>query len=118
MELTSRQRRSTVAGGHSSAAGTNDDQNPECAALLLSSNAGVGNGAGVTAYGSKPTTPGNKFEQEVSLGITLVSISVLFIACQSVKIIPDLYEMTTCRATATGSSLQCPSTQVIETMIR
>ena len=32
-------------------------------------------------------------QQEVSLAITLVSISLLFIVCQSVKIITDVYEL-------------------------
>ena len=31
--------------------------------------------------------------QERSLGITLIAISVLFIICQSIKIIPRLHEM-------------------------
>ena len=34
--------------------------------------------------------------QEHKLGILLVSISILFISCQSFKIIPDLYEVMYC----------------------
>ena len=37
-----------------------------------------------------------KQEQEVSLAITLVTIALLFICCQSVKLITDIYEMTYC----------------------
>ena len=32
-------------------------------------------------------------QQEVNLAITLVAISLLFIVCQSVKIITDVYEL-------------------------
>ena len=39
-------------------------------------------------------------KREANLGIVLVSISVLFIVCQSVKIIPDVYEVFTCRLTS------------------
>ena len=39
-------------------------------------------------------------KREANLGIVLVSISVLFIVCQSVKIIPDVYEVFTCRITS------------------
>ena len=31
--------------------------------------------------------------REANLGVVLISISILFIACQSVKIIPDVYEV-------------------------
>ena len=31
--------------------------------------------------------------REANLGVVLISISVLFIVCQSVKIIPDVYEV-------------------------
>ena len=37
-----------------------------------------------------------KQEQEVSLAITLVAIAILFVCCQSVKLITDIYEMTYC----------------------
>ena len=37
------------------------------------------------------------FSQEVSLAITLVFISLLFIVCQSVKLIADVYEYIHCR---------------------
>ena len=33
--------------------------------------------------------------REANLGVVLISISVLFIVCQSVKIIPDVYEVHT-----------------------
>ncbi len=32
-------------------------------------------------------------KREANLGVVLISISVLFIVCQSVKIIPDVYEV-------------------------
>ena len=35
--------------------------------------------------------------REANLGIVLISVSVLFILCQSVKLIPDIYEVVTCR---------------------
>ena len=34
--------------------------------------------------------------QEINLAVTLVAISLLFICCQSIKIIPDVYEMIYC----------------------
>ena len=37
-----------------------------------------------------------KQEQEVNLAITLVTIALLFICCQSVKLITDIYEMIYC----------------------
>ena len=40
--------------------------------------------------------------REANLGIVLVSISVLFILCQSVKIVPDLYEVIYCRIGTSG----------------
>ena len=40
--------------------------------------------------------------REANLGIVLISISVIFIICQSVKIVPDLYEMIYCRIGTTG----------------
>ena len=59
-----------------------------------------------------------QIEQEISLGLTLVGISLLFIICQSVKIIPDLYEMTCKKEEDERSNLQCQSTPFIETLIR
>ena len=41
-------------------------------------------------------------KREANLGIVLVSISVLFIVCQSVKIIPDVYEVFTCRISSSA----------------
>lgn len=35
-------------------------------------------------------------KREANLGVVLISISILFIICQSVKIIPDLYEVAWC----------------------
>ena len=32
-------------------------------------------------------------QQETSLGLTLVAISILFIVCQSVKLVPDFLEL-------------------------
>ena len=58
----------------------------------------------------------NTLEQEISLGMTLVSISMLFILCQSVKIIPDVYELI-CEKDQ-HSNMDCPSTPFIDTIIR
>ena len=41
-------------------------------------------------------------QREANLGIVLISISVMFIICQSVKIIPDVYEVLFCRIGTTG----------------
>ena len=60
-------------------------------------------------------------EQEISLGITLVAVSVLFIACQSVKIVPDLYELIFCgkhTEVKDGGTMECPSTRAIDGIIR
>jgi len=63
-----------------------------------------------------------------------VSISVLFIVCQSVKIIPDMYEVFTCRITSlsavpktvlTGPGcpavdlvpLKCPTTPLVDSIV-
>ena len=61
-------------------------------------------------------------KQELSLGLTLVAISVLFIVCQSVKLIPDLYELF-CSSTgittqSTSGQVTCHSTKTIDTLIR
>ena len=55
--------------------------------------------------------------QEISLGITLVSISVLFIICQSLKVIPDLYEIWICKPDE-KIGLDCPTTPMINELIR
>ena len=58
---------------------------------------------------------------EVDLGITLVAISMMFIFCQSVKLIPDIYEMITCDhfALAQKNEMErmegCSSTVIIDT---
>ena len=61
-------------------------------------------------------------QQELSLGLTLVTISILFILCQSVKIVPDLYERF-CRSkgitsTSISGKVTCHSTKFIDTLIR
>ena len=61
-------------------------------------------------------------QQELSLGLTLVTISILFILCQSVKIVPDLYERF-CRSkgitsTSISGEVTCHSTKFIDTLIR
>ena len=61
-------------------------------------------------------------KQELSLGLTLVAISVLFIVCQSVKLIPDLYELF-CSSTgittqSTSGQVTCHTTITIDTLIR
>ena len=52
-----------------------------------------------------------KQRQEHKLGIMLVSISLLFILCQSFKIIPDLYEVLVCE------SEHCDTTPFVQTCI-
>ncbi len=39
-----------------------------------------------------PTKQGSFQEREINLAITLVLISLLFVFCQSFKLIPDIYE--------------------------
>ena len=48
-----------------------------------------------------------KQRQEHKLGILLVAISILFILCQSFKIIPDLYEIIFC-SDSSGNCLSTP----------
>ena len=40
--------------------------------------------------------------REANLGFVLMCISIIFIICQSVKIVPDLYEMIYCRIGTSG----------------
>ena len=61
-------------------------------------------------------------QQELSLGLTLVIISILFIVCQSVKLIPDFYELF---CSTSGIVIQsqsghqtCHSTKSIDILIR
>jgi len=55
----------------------------------------------------------DKQRQEHRLGILLVGISVLFISCQSFKIIPDVYEVIYCEEPSSG----CDTTPFISTCI-
>jgi len=59
-------------------------------------------------------------QNELSLGLTLVAISILFIVCQSVKLVPDLYELF-CPYEVTSQSISgyttCHSTKLIDTFI-
>ena len=55
--------------------------------------------------GNQPSSPVEmtaRQRREANLGIVLVSISVLFIICQSVKIIPDVYEIIYCKRPGTS----------------
>ena len=49
----------------------------------------------------RPTTQKRTFlrkqQEEHSLGIILILMSILFIVCQSLKIVPDIYEIIVCR---------------------
>lgn len=63
-------------------------------------------------------------EQEVSMAVTLVGISMLFICCQSIKLIPDIYEVVYCSGDENGSDpsliqvgLRCQTTPLIEKII-
>ena len=54
--------------------------------------------------------------QEHKLGVLLVSISILFICCQSFKIIPDIYELIFCPP-AEGQEHECETTPFISTCV-
>lgn len=86
------------------------------AATRLTSRANTPTAASVASVVSAASRTRSRQEQEISLGITLVAISVLFISCQSVKIIPDLYELT-CKKDE-NSNMECESTKFIDTIIR
>ena len=55
-------------------------------------------------------------QQEISLGLTLVAISILFIVCQSVKLVPDLYEALFC-SSQSGHDVPCHGTKLIDGLI-
>ncbi|XP_059095091.1 uncharacterized protein LOC131889889 [Tigriopus californicus] len=55
-------------------------------------------------------------KHEVSLAITLVGISLLFIICQSVKIITDVYELF-CEKIQSGDVVMCKSTRFIDVAV-
>ena len=55
--------------------------------------------------------------REANLGYVLVSISVLFIICQSFKIIPDIYEVITCRFGDVREDGGCGSNSYVDVMI-
>ena len=54
--------------------------------------------------------------QEHKLGTLLVSISVLFICCQSFKMIPDIYELIFCPPVE-GEAHECETTPFISTCV-
>ena len=54
-------------------------------------------------------------QQEISLGLTLVAISVLFILCQSVKILPDLHEL---GCEVDEKTKHCHTSDTMNTLIR
>ena len=54
--------------------------------------------------------------QEHKLGTLLVSISVLFICCQSFKMIPDIYELIFCPPVE-GKEQECETTPFISTCV-
>lgn len=57
-------------------------------------------------------------EHEISLAITLVTISVLFIVCQSLKIITDVYELLFCEKIETQAGrFVCKSTPFFDVVI-
>ena len=62
--------------------------------------------------------------QERSLGVTIISISALFVICQSVKMVPTIYEIFLCNRKPqklhSGESHQtfCETTDVIDRFIR
>ena len=62
--------------------------------------------------------------QERSLGITIISISILFVICQSVKIVPTFYEIFFCNPklqnveSGEKPTRICETTEVIDKFIR
>ena len=57
-----------------------------------------------------------KQQEEHSLGIILILMSILFIICQSLKIVPDMYEIIVCRSAETyekNSSQSCEFPDII-----
>lgn len=66
-------------------------------------------------FGSKPVSRISvSARKEKALGATLIGVSVLFLTCQSVKLIPDIYEGFFCEK---GASNYCRNTPVINTII-
>ena len=67
------------------------------------------------------TEPQKTFKQntEAKRGIILVCISVMFVLCQSVKIVPDLYEVLFCRIGSSGLNSKglCISHSVIDYIV-
>ena len=63
-------------------------------------------------------SPSSRQNRENNLAAVLMGISLLFIFCQSAKIIPDLYEVIYCRWTSfSGETTTCPVTEFIQTMV-
>ena len=54
-----------------------------------------------------------KQRQEHKLGIMLIAVSVMFIVCQSFKMIPDLYEVMFC----SDKTLPCITTPFVKTCL-
>ncbi|XP_059085077.1 FMRFamide receptor-like [Tigriopus californicus] len=66
-------------------------------------------------FGTKPVSRISvSARKEKALGATLIGVSVLFLTCQSVKLIPDIYEGFFCEK---GASNYCRNTPVINTII-
>ena len=57
-----------------------------------------------------------KQQEEHSLGIILIIMSILFIICQSLKIVPDMYEIIACKKVdeSNNSSQECTFPAVID----
>ena len=54
-------------------------------------------------------------KKDKALGATLIGVSLLFLSCQSLKLIPDIYEGFFCEVDYDSS--YCESNKVISTMI-
>jgi hypothetical protein len=52
-----------------------------------------------------------------ALGATLVGVSLLFIACQSLKLIPDVYEGFLCERSSDSTGGYCRGSHAINVMI-
>ena len=55
--------------------------------------------------------------KDKALGATLVGVSVLFLACQSLKLIPDVYEGFFCGEKEEEGSGYCPSNQFMDIIV-
>jgi hypothetical protein len=65
---------------------------------------------------TRDDSPSSRQSRENNLAVVLVCISLLFITCQSAKIVPDLYEVIYCKWAKNGED-GCDITPFIEIMV-